>query len=99
MRTAPRPGSTSTTKISLRERTWTRISAFNRKTPSSYLDDWKTMRTRTLNILVLLVAAAPLWGQVEPSAEGGSGQTSDDSYMSMPATVSGGFYPTEVGSE
>lgn len=59
------------------------------------------MSTKTLNILVLLVGVVqlPLWGQVEPSASGGVGMTSDDSLMTMPAAVNGGFYPTEVGSQ
>jgi hypothetical protein len=57
------------------------------------------MHTRTLNILVLLASSLPLLGQVDPSATGGSGETSDDSYMTMPVAVSGGFYPTGVASQ
>lgn len=49
--------------------------------------------------LALLLCSIPLWCQVEPSATGGSGTTSDDdSLMTLPPAVSGSFYPSEVGS-
>ena len=50
--------------------------------------------------LVLLSCSTAAWCQVEPSASGGSGTTSDDdSLMTLPPSVSGSFYPSSVGSE
>ncbi len=56
------------------------------------------LKLACLGLLVSL-SATPLWCQVEPSATGGEGATNDDSMMTMPAAVSGGFYPAEVGSQ
>ncbi len=49
-------------------------------------------------LCLALVAATPLWAQVEPSGSGG-GSSLDDSQMMTPAPVSGGSYPGTVGSE
>jgi hypothetical protein len=57
------------------------------------------MFRRLLLSLAVLVGSMPLWCQVEPSASGGSGSTDDDSLMTMPAAISGSFYPSEVGSQ
>lgn len=46
-----------------------------------------------------LLAAIPLWSQVEPSATGGAMAPDDDDQMSMPPQVSGKAYPMTVGSE
>lgn len=53
------------------------------------------MRTRLFLIFVFLLIVTPLWGQVEPSATGGSGEQDDDSMMPLTPMVSGSFYPTE----
>jgi hypothetical protein len=57
------------------------------------------LRRVCFSLAVSLIATPLLWCQVEPSATGGPGGGDDDSYMSMPAAVSGGFYPTETGSQ
>jgi len=49
-------------------------------------------------VFAMVVCSTPLWCQVEPSATGGSGGASDDTYMTMPAAVSGSFYRTFLGS-
>ncbi len=48
-------------------------------------------------VLATLLCSIPLWSQVEPSATGGSGVESDDTYMTMPAPVSGSFYRSVLG--
>jgi hypothetical protein len=53
------------------------------------------MRTQFSLIFVLLLITAPLWGQVEPSASGGSSTQDDDSMMPLTPEVSGSFFPTE----
>lgn len=53
---------------------------------------------KNLCFLALFLAPGLLWSQVEPSASGGSGDTSDDSPMSMPPQASGAFYPVAVGA-
>jgi hypothetical protein len=53
------------------------------------------MRTRFSLIFVFLLITAPLWGQVEPSASGGSSAQDDDSMMPLTPEVSGSFFPTE----
>lgn len=53
------------------------------------------MRTQLFFVFVFLLIVAPLWGQVEPSAEGGSGGQDDDSMMPLTPEVSGSFFPTE----
>jgi len=45
-----------------------------------------------------LMAASPLWSQVEPSATGG-GFDLDDSHMMTPPPVSQGVFPSSVGAE
>jgi hypothetical protein len=59
------------------------------------------MMRQTLLILAILAGfgTVNVWCQVEPSASGGSGETSDDSLMSLPPQVSGAFYPSTVGSQ
>ena len=47
---------------------------------------------------LLIVAALPLWSQVEPSATGG-GFALDDEHMMTPPPVSNNAYPVSVGSE
>jgi hypothetical protein len=49
--------------------------------------------------LAVLLFAAPIWCQVEPSASGGSGESSDDSPMPLTPQVSGSFYPSSTGSQ
>jgi hypothetical protein len=50
--------------------------------------------------VVLLSCSMAAWCQVEPSASGGSGTTTDDdTLMTLPPSVSGSFYPSSVGSE
>ena len=51
-------------------------------------------------IVALLCSSLSLLCQVEPSATGGSGSSSDDdSLMSLPPSVGGSFYPTAVGRD
>ena len=57
------------------------------------------MVIRVFFSIVLLFCSECLWGQVEPSASGGSGATDDDSLMTLPPQVSGSFYPSSAGSE
>jgi hypothetical protein len=57
------------------------------------------MYKRIFLSLVLLLCWTPLWCQVEPSASGGQGSTSDDSLMTLPPQESGAFYPSSVGSQ
>jgi hypothetical protein len=57
------------------------------------------MLSRIFTISILLLISAPLWGQVQPSAYGGSGSTDDDSYMPMSPQISGSFYPSSAGSQ
>ncbi len=57
------------------------------------------MAIRVFFGIVLLFCSVHLWGQVEPSASGGSVPTDDDSLMSLPPQDSGSFYPSSVGSE
>lgn len=47
---------------------------------------------------MMSLCSIPLWCQVEPSATGGSGAGSDDSYMTMPPPVSGSFYRSILGA-
>jgi hypothetical protein len=47
----------------------------------------------------ILWCAPLLWSQVEPSATGGDYDQSDDVRMSTPPPVTGGSFPTTVGSE
>lgn len=49
-------------------------------------------------VFAMSLCSTPLWCQVEPSATGGSGSASDDSYMTMPPPVSGSFYRSFLGS-
>lgn len=56
------------------------------------------MRKSKAILAAVVLFPSLLWSQVEPSASGGSGETTDDSLMSMPPGESGSFYPVEVGS-
>jgi hypothetical protein len=49
-------------------------------------------------VFAVSLCATASWCQVEPSATGGSGVGSDDSYMKMPAPVSGTFYQSILGA-
>ena len=49
-------------------------------------------------LFAMSLCSTPLWCQVEPSASGGPGAANDDSYMSMPAPVSGSFYRSILGA-
>jgi hypothetical protein len=48
-------------------------------------------------LCIFIVAASPLWSQVQPSGSGGGGV--DDSRMMTPAPLGGHAYPEGVGSE
>lgn len=74
-----------------------RTSRLNRKT-RSLSPESQTMKLRLL-VLLLLLAAGPLWSQVEPSATGGVATPEDDERMALPPPVSGQAYPTAVGAE
>ena len=52
-----------------------------------------------LGLGLLLLAALPLWSQVEPDATGGPVGPDDEYSMSLPTQVSGRAYPMELGSE
>jgi hypothetical protein len=51
-----------------------------------------------LVLCIAILAAMPLWSQVDPSASGGS-VTLDDTRMMTPAPINGGVYPNDVGAE
>jgi len=55
------------------------------------------MHKKNLFGLALFLVPGLLWCQVEPSASGGSGESNDDSQMSMPPQASGSYYPVAVG--
>jgi len=55
------------------------------------------MSRKILLSLAVFAGSLNLWCQVEPSATGGAGNSDDDSLMTLPPSVSGSFYPSEVG--
>lgn len=50
-------------------------------------------------LTLTLLAVVPVWAQVEPSASGGTSESSDSQPMLTPPPVSGQDFPTEVGAE